>query len=291
MRVAPLFLALVAAAAVRAQPAPETVDADLLYGFLSIEDPSDLVIGGRPDAVLEALVPDDAVILATLTRTLPLGDGERQTVLARVDATPREAAAVYRERAHVGWWVPDAYEPPQHGFVSNAYEERISTQLTLCPEDESSQIAGVEFDARPDGGSYLTVSRLDIRFGGRCSLENRPQDESSRLGSSIPDIQTKLPALRALPEARLDPNGGGGSDDYWVQSARLYGNASLETVAAHFTDEMERAGWTERAETSTDGLSTSVWTMTDDDGLLTATLTVTPHDSDSFDLRLALLVP
>ena len=283
MRLPALLVALVLAGAATAQPAPETVDIDVLYGLLRIEDPSVLDVGGVPSAELQALVPTGTTVLATLTRPLGYEGEEQEVVVGRVTAAPREAADAYAERTPAGWSVPELVEGEPYGFVSNDAGDLEDTTVQLCPDDGSPRIAHVRFDRRPGGGSYVAAYQLGAAYATRCD----PQAENDRMFR----FGRELPALRAPAGTRLTTFGSSGSSGYQGQSARLRGEVSLGEASAHFGAEMEAAGWTERATTLDPDLAASVWTRDADSGPLTATLTARPDGPDEFDLRLVMLGP
>ena len=281
MRLPALLVAITLAGAATAQPAPETVDVDVLYGLLGIEDPSALDVGGVPGAELQALMPDGATVLATIMRPLSYEGDEQEVVLGRVVAAPKEAADAYAERTPAGWSVPGLVEGEPYGFVSNDVGDREDTAVQLCPDDGSARIAQVRFDRRPGGGSYVTVYQLGSAYATRCD----PQAENDRMLR----FGRELPALRAPAGMRLTTFGSSGGRDHQEQSARLRGEVSLEKVSAHFGAEMEAAGWTERTATLDPDLAASVWTRDADSGPLTVTLTARPDGPDEFDLRLVML--
>ena len=288
MRRPALLAALIAVSAASAQPTAQTVDADLLYGLLGVEDPSALDIGGAPSPKLQALVPYEATVLATVTYPLPLGSGEREVVLGRVEATPRDAAAAYGERLPEGWFAPEPYEPSPYGFASSEFAERAVTQIGLCPADGTEQVASVEFDPRPGGGSYVKVSRLDIGLAGRCGPG---ETERPPYAAAMDELERQLPSLRAPEGALLRTTGSGGGLDEREQSATLAGAGSLADVAAHFDEQMARAGWASRGSSVEADLAVSTWTHESDRGLLVLMLTVRPDGPDSYDLRLSMLAP
>ena len=282
-RPTPLLLVLLLATAAGAQPAPETVDADVLYGFLGIEDPAVLVTGGLPGPELEALLPRGTTMVAVLSRPSPLDEGERySTVLGRVDAPRREAAEAYAPPE--GWSEPDPYEPDPYGFVPNKAETQDETQFLLCPND-SGQVAQVEFSERPGGGAYVRVSRFSTRYSP-CG----PRPENPR-PLDLQELEKEVPTLIAPEGTRLRRTGGGGGMDDREQSAELEGDLSLADVADHYGNEMERAGWTRRGASVEPDLAVSTWTRESDDGLLVLMLTARPDGPSSYDLRLSMLAP
>lgn len=283
--------ALLLAGAAAAQPTPETVDADLLYGFLGIEDASALTIGGSPSTELLALLPPEAAVLGTLVQSFYInGDPiQQERVLGRTAASPEAAAADYTSRVPAGWRIPEPYEPVGRGFVSSRGDGRSAAQVDLCSEGASGHVASVEFGERPGGGSYVTASRWAASrwLGDPCSS---PEERAARYPEGFPDdLSQQLPVLRAPQGVRLDETGGGGSGDYHVSSATLYSDAAIGDVAAHFGAQVEAAGWTERTGAVGDDLAVSFWTRDSDDGPLTLTFTAQPEDAGEFSLRLVLL--
>ena len=286
-RPAPLLVALLAATAVAAQPAPETVDADVFYGLLGIEDPSVLVTDGQPGPELQSLLPPGATVLAMLSRSPAPGGGERYgTVLAHVTAPPREAAEAYT--LPEGWSQPTQHEPEPYGFVSNESEIREQTRFVLCPDD-GGQDARLEFSGRPGGGAHVRVSLSPIRPSW-CT----PRTESPRptgIQGRHREMETKLPPLTAPEGTRLRQTGGGGGADDVEEVAELEGDLSLAEVAGHFGTEMEQAGWTQRGASVEPDLAVSTWTRGSDDGPLVLMLTARPDGPGAYSLRLEMLAP
>jgi hypothetical protein len=170
---------------------------------------------------------------------------ERQvTVVAEAPQLTMGGLLAYeRELTAAGWINPSSMS--MRGLMSST----SVPALNVCRGD---QYATLSFAERKAGGVYVRASLTSDPRRGSCVAMPRPI-------SFFADID-----LPQMPPPSNTPSMGTGSSsgsDHHHQQVRLETATSPGDIAAHYTSQLEKAGWKREARVSDDGLVAVRYTM------------------------------
>lgn len=234
-----LFAVLVLPAAAQdASPIPRDLALALLGGGSTA-----LRVGEAGAGPLAALGP------ASLGRVV--GEMERAgNVTWVIEAGSPDGLALLDQRAAAaGWTRPEEPFGRMNGFEGSR-ARRVWSWCT--PEWVVSPSATVVA-----GRTYLVVRARGVQ---RSECDPR-RGRTPRLAESW----FPVPALRAMPNVRVDPVGQGGSDDHWEMTAFVW-DATARDVYVHYAGELELEGWTPVGEPTAGPAWVGTWHRSSDDG-------------------------
>lgn len=159
----------------------------------------------------------------------------------------------------LGWSKPDSMFPGMGGggFTNTAFPD---FGAYLCKGDNEPwlHIRAVEAPGEPTS-VYVSVSTNTEQ--SPCSWGQRREVERMR-AFMMPDI---LPALPPPEGARQFGHGGSGGGDEYQSSAELRTDLSIEAIGAHYSAQLEAAGWTRTGSGSDGPLAWSTWEFKHED--------------------------
>ena len=233
-----------------------------------------LYVGALPDDLPFApIVPDGADVLGTLV--VSSADGENLTAFLDTGLAPDAVLNFYREALRPTF--EERAFPGGGGFVGGM--GGVAVNATFCGTDDEDSFVSV------------TAAVFDDVTQVILSLQNEAQYspcQSAPDASSVP--YALLPRLTQPADVRVTTSsGGGGSSNSVNTTANLIGDVRADALAEHYNEQLAEAGWTLISEASVEGVATSHWTFTDDEGdAWTGVLVVTETPVGS-DRRLAIL--
>jgi uncharacterized protein YggE len=206
-----------------------------------------LTLGGLPDDLpFELVAPLGAQVLYSLEQGREMGTQiALHMPLPAADAQDYVTARL-EEQGYT--WAEDT---AGSGGVFSAPEQT----LTLCS---------------PDGEWGVMVTASPLETGSDIDILFLPADRTS---CSAPDHRDQgamslLPKL-TLPagsQARFSGMGGGGSERDAYANSMLTTDLSPAELAAHYSQQLQAAGWEQTSESHTDAVAWSVWQFSDEHG-------------------------
>lgn len=218
-------------------------------------------------------IPTAEVLIARLPPQLPLrlptGEGrwllgsavrslgERITEMQVVLDVPGSPDDVFLGYMYAllgqGWRPAPRWHPQEGGLQSSASPPRVAV---LCKGESTPWVI---FRLVP--GQYGGPNQVDVQVSfvdsGMCS--GRPAERPASSGL--------IPDLRPPAGVRMfgDP-GGGGSASRWSDRARAQTTMRPADLEAHFSSQLQKAGWTRREGASHGALAWSAWAVPRGDG-------------------------
>lgn len=229
----------------------------LLASFSAENTTVTAFIGELPaDLPLDITVPDSAAVLGGVVSTAEFGgaqlylttQGGGDDLVAELGGQLEDAGftAPLQDRAGLG-----------EVFLSSS---QLAPPSVFCgPDDDLAVTIGTV--ALAGEAEVVTISTNQVTgFGGLCAPV--PAGDTTVIGI--------LPSLTAPAQSQVvsggSSSGGGGASFMVAASAEIESALPIGDLAAHYTAQLEDAGWTSLGESETDSLAWSAWSFTDDDG-------------------------
>lgn len=182
-----------------------------------------------PNPPIKLAIPPDARLIGSVVR------GQDSTTLFDTSLTAEELLAFYQERmAALGWTEQEQFPPPQQqsGFV-HAMPHQLAHALFFA----TSHGPLLRLTAMPGPANMIEA---------QLALEMNPGRQGYRpLRRQLTAEMELLPPLLAPDGARQRTLGGGGGGGEWRASADVTTELYLAAVTAHYTVQLEGAGWRE----------------------------------------------
>jgi len=207
-------------------------------------------VGDAPAEVREAIP------LATVGEVLGgVLQGPVGTVVVAVSGTPAEGVAALEGRLEEeGWTQPSLPRDPMGGFRSS---DRFG-QRTWCGDRYSLQTSGLSLDGR----SYVRI-RFQDREAGRTFCDAEALADMRRRD---PGEGLRFPDLTPPAGARVQPRGGGSTDDGIHTRAAIESDLGTEALFAHYARQLRDAGWVPEGQSVAANASIGRWRTEDDEG-------------------------
>ncbi|HLI27987.1 MAG TPA: hypothetical protein VKZ60_13000 [Chloroflexota bacterium] len=211
-----LALRLLAAPWQPGLPAPVDPQATLLAGQVPPAWPSDLPF------------PPGAHLVGSLVRS------SRWATVVVASALPAAEVLAYyrRELSARGWHEPEVGTPRLGGFAASGLPGQSGALRAVFVRSEQGPTLTVQTLALANA---LTDVRLD--------LQTDPQAVPRAPRGGFPMMATVLPTIAPPPRAWQWPLGGSISPSLALASTVVEADADLAALAAHYRQELERAGW------------------------------------------------
>ena len=210
-----------------AEPIPRELAVALVDRFEMSHTPLEIVVGSIPKSFPRDAAPRENITI--------LGGVEREWGAAVVAAVPeRPDSALRRATAHLAraGWRRAEEDPPYGGFRPPA-----TNRAVYCRANAALTVWSLA--RRAAAGSHV---HLSVSYPESYSPCNTPAQRRA-----IYDRESlSLPTLESPPDARMldyGAGGGGGRDSRFAR-ARLATERRATEVAAHYTTQLRRAGWT-----------------------------------------------
>ena len=274
-----------ATGAAAAQPA--TVDGELAFALLDLEDASDFVAGGAPEDLLKFL-PDGATVVGSVHQGGRFGEEAGLTrMVGWVSEEPDVVARAYQGRSYSGLVLrDDTFGMSRDGGFVSVRAEPMS--FTYHPESQEGSVAHVSFRERPWGGTYVTVSQRPL---GRGEAATGETEDSGRLAPWTSTLQSSLPQLVPPPGETQQTSGSMGGRDQWTSRAALSSDLALGALADHYGRQLAEAGWVSGARAMAESAITSIWTRETDGVALAAMFYAHRGETDHVELAITVLGP
>lgn len=231
------------------------------------------ILEGRlpPQLPVELPLPDQTQVLGSVVE--PKEDFQ---ILLDVGQSPEQVIAFYRERLLAAGWrkpepgpLPSRFSSPR-GFVQTRPEDRLEVELatpTVPIEDgDTTRVRRADVFCKGSFGPLFISARpmpkapTDVRlnlylssFNSYCSQLNER--------SEVP-----LPPLTPPSNTKVEIRGGGGNPNNWESEAMLETELDVQALAAHYTAQLQRFGWTRRDSGHSELVAWSNWLVKDKKG-------------------------
>lgn len=227
-----------------------------------------LFLGKLPtDLPARIPVPEGMVLLGGLRRVRPWwGETDAQVIL-EAEAEPEGVYAAFREHLAGSEWSEKRWPPAERGgFVSSGSGTR---SLTFCLSPRGPALS---VGAYRRGGTGTTEVRLRLdgsrRRDSPCSEDHHRHEYHDR---------SVVPALFP-PEGAVQISGGGGSSsDSEENRAHLRTGMSPAAIVAHYSAQLEGAGWSRAGGGEEGPTAWSGWAFEEDgEGWVGALVAMSP---------------
>lgn len=208
---------------------------------------SDLLVGQRAPGFDDDLpLPPGARILGSLVAAQPV-------LVLDAEQPGEDVVAFYqRQLPPLGWKLEDMPGRTQGGFLHSMGGIRPSASFY---RDDGATLNVMTFDA-PAGRTTAQLTLLPDDPGG-----TRARHRAMRMEH---DPWRVLPPIAPPPRAQQFQEGGSGGDDRVNTYARIESDADLVTLAAHYTAQLEQAGWQRQDGGESEPVVWSTWTFEDE---------------------------
>ncbi len=230
----------------------------LLDHSYHVEGDSDkprLFLGELPTGLpVDIPVPDGTVLLGGLRRASPWRGGYDVEVILEAEAEPGGLYDAFREHLAGSEWSEKRHPLTRRGgFVFTGYEER---PLTFCLSPRGPALLVSAYRRRQMG---TTEVRLRLEGSRRDSPCSEDHDRYEYYDRSV------VPALFPPEGVAQIPGGGGSGSDSEHHSANLRTDMPPAAIVAHYSAQLEEAGWS-RVGGGDEGPSAwSGWTFGDEE--------------------------
>lgn len=218
-------------------------------------DNPQLLVGQLPDNMaIPVPMPENTRILGTLIRS-----PENINIILDSNMSPAEVANFYKEQlGSSGWNELDMMRPMYGGFVHSRFQA-FENQLTFCQGPDGPAFTVHTFERQQS----QTEIRLDINFGTEFSPCAQSNQRMQQMHRGLHDL---IPPL--LPPTGAKQFGGGGSGGgagSWHTTASLETDLDLATLLTHYSQQLEKGGWTRTGEGFSGPLAWTTWAFQDED--------------------------
>jgi hypothetical protein len=219
-----------------------------------------LFVGQLPGNLpFELPIPAGSRIVGSLAR-----GPEHIDMVLDVPLAPEQALAFYKEQMQAaGWGEPEQPMGPMMragGFV-HTHLSAFSNNALFC---KGSRGPALRFMAWA-GQAGVT----DVRLSLNLDEQNSPCGESARTRRQqhmhAMGLESLIPPLTPPAGTQQRGGGGGGGGDSWYSTATLEADGDLATLAAHYADQLEKAGWTRTDGGQSGPGAWHTWTFQDED--------------------------
>ncbi|WP_163669357.1 hypothetical protein [Adonisia turfae] len=116
--------------------------------------------------------------------------------------------------------------------------------------------------------STIYLERHAIGSLSPCSSEDQFYVERGRLSDIWGDLNLPIPTLQTPSKTFVQSLGSGGSATNFDSNVHISSQLTTDELAEHYLGQMHQAGWQQQAVAQSDKSLVSVWTFTDDSGVL-----------------------
>ena len=176
--------------------------------------------------------------------------GSRPSFLARLSPAVSRGASAVRPA------LPARFAPAEPAPLVDRHME-LSADAGFSGFRDDGVALQVMANAGPGGRTIVQLTRLPDDSG-----RQRAQRHAHRMGR---DPWQVLPPIAPPPHAEQYQEGGSSGEDRVVTSARIESDADLATLAAHYTTQLEKAGWQREDGGVSEPVAWSAWTFTDEE--------------------------
>lgn len=231
-------------------------------------------VASLPDQMaIDLTVPDEMDVIGS---QVTQNDGRNSQILLETELPAADALAAIRQQLEAqGLTQPEAQrEAPGQVFASPSRED-----ILLCDETGDLYVnlfAGAGDEATT--GLRIQISE-DTPYGSPCdSTQFKTEGEI--------DV---LPELSAPENTRVQASGSSRGPDRVEVNADLQSDLSLDTLAQHYHNQLETAGWQQLDTSLTDAIAWSAWSFNDEAGNeWTATFLITRGAGETDQYRATL---
>lgn len=218
-------------------------------------DNPQLLVGQIPENMaIPVPMPEQSQVLGTLMRS-----PENINIILNSELSPTEVTNFYKEQlGSSGWNELDTIRPMHGGFVHSRFQA-FENHLTFCQGPDGPAFTVHTFE-RPQAPTDV---RLDINFGTEFSPCVQSNQRTQRMHRGLHDL---IPVL--IPPSGAKQFGGGGSGGgvgSWHTTATLETDLDLATLLTHYSQQLEKGGWTRTGEGFSSPLAWTTWTFQDED--------------------------
>lgn len=214
----------------------------------------ELLVGQLPESFpSEIPFPDGSRVAGSLVRS------EHVTAVLDADQPPDAVQDFYQERMPAaGWAMPDRMGPRRGGFMPSGPFGRLPLLFCRGEQGPALHVHVQERANEPTEVRLELVTYTDNPEHSPCAqrLRDRPRQSTMDL----------IPAVYAPPHGRQQGGGGTSSDDFAATTARLDVALDVVALSAHYTRQLQQAGWAPTGEGASGPVAWSTWSVADEQG-------------------------
>lgn len=218
-------------------------------------DNPQLLVEQLPDNMaIPVPLPEKSQVLGTL-----IHGPENIDIVLDSELSPDAVLSFYKERmAEMGWNELEMMGPMHGGFMHSRYPGFVH-HTTFCQGADGPGLTLNTIEGKQQGSDI----RLHLAFGSEYSPCAQIHQRHQRMHRGLHDL---IPPL--LPPAGAKQYGGGGSGGgvgSWHTTASLETDLDLATLLAHYSQQLEKGGWSRTGEGFSGPLAWTTWTFQDED--------------------------
>ena len=238
-----------------------SVPTDLALRLLSSEDPvfrtvkrPRIFVGCLPDEMpVEIPIPEELSVVGSLVRDVhdPRDDPTIEIVLDAAVSAER-IRDVYRERMSEAGWS----EPERRGYGGGFDFAPVGKTALFCRGERGPASFLSAREGAADEGNAPTDVRLRLETTSLYSPCAPDPYES--------EFDRVIPSLAPPPGSYQWPGGGGGGGEDAYSTATLQSDLDTAAIGAHYSSELEAAGWSVSDEGQGGPQAWSTWIFADE---------------------------
>ncbi len=222
-----------------------------------------------PRLPVELPLPDQTQVLGSV-----VGPKEDVQILLDVGQSPEQVIAFYRERLLAAGWRKPEREPLRFssgGFVQtrpeNGLEVEFETSAVRVEDGDRTRVIGNDVFCKGSFGPLFIEARPTPKAPTAVRLNLYLSSFNSMCSpNAINEVEVPLPTLTPPSNTKVSLGGGGGSYDDWESRAMLETKLDVQALAAHYTAQLQRVGWTQRDNGHSELATWSNWLLKDKKG-------------------------
>lgn len=218
----------------------------LVARLLSLPGDSIQVIAGQlPEQLPVALpLPDGVQVIGSVVR-----EQNDFQILFDVALSPQQVKAFYRQQLlDAGWKEQESFSELNKGFANLSALKGFADQETKFSYESQGAELVIETLCEPNNPTFVKCT-LNLKIDYSLSAHTRNL--------------APLPPLESPPNVQVHSRGTKGSTKQYSSQAQLETELDAKVLIAHYADQFEQAGWTQRDSGQDGALIWSSWTLLD----------------------------
>jgi hypothetical protein len=239
----------------------QSVPMDLVLRLLSSEDPVSrsverpgIFVGRLPEEMpVEIPIPEGLSVVGSLVRSEHDPHDDPATEIVLDAAMPAERVRdLFRERMSESGWS----ERERRGYGGGFGFAPVGTTALFCRGERGPSLFLSAHDSAADEGDVPTDVRLRLITTSRYSpCAPEPYE---------PEFDRIIPNLAPPPGSYQWPGGGGGGGDDAYSTATLQSDLDATAICAHYSEQLEGAGWSRTDGGRGGSQAWSTWSFADE---------------------------
>lgn len=220
---------------------------------------------------VELPLPEQTQILGSV-----VGPKEDVQILLDVEQSVEQVVAFYRERLLAAGWrkpEPETKRLSERGFVQTRPENEFeivdfSTPLVVVENGDITRARRTDVFCKGSFGPLFIEARPMLKAPTDVRLNLYLSSFNSYCSSNHTNErwEVPLPPLTPPSNTKVELRGSRGSNDYYDSMAMLETELDVQALAAHYTAQLQRVGWTQRDSGQSSLSAWSNWLLKDKQG-------------------------